>query len=60
MENRKQQLEQEIAASSSDYEKLSSLLEQKEKLEQELEEKTERWIYLQELAEQIEAQKGQI
>ncbi len=60
LENRKQELEQEIAASSSDYEKLSSLLEQKEKLEQELEEKTERWIYLQELAEQIEAQKGQI
>ena len=58
LENRKQDLEKEITAASSDYTKLSELLEQKEKLEQELEEKTERWIYLQDLAERIEAQKS--
>ena len=58
LENRKQELEKEIIAASSDYTKLPELLEQKEKLEQDLEKKTERWVYLQDLAERIEAQKG--
>ena len=43
---------------SSDYIKLSELTEQKEALEVQLEEKTERWVYLNELAEKIEAQRA--
>ena len=47
-------LEQEF---SSDYVRLQELMEQRQKLEIGLEEKTERWVYLNELAEKIEAQK---
>ena len=36
--------------------KLAELMAEKEKTEAALEEKTERWIYLTDLAEQIEAQ----
>lgn len=42
-----------MVASSSDYIKLQSIAEQKEKLESELNNKTERWLYLNELAEKI-------
>ncbi len=48
--------EKQIAASGNDYMKLQELLAQKEELEQLQEQKTERWIYLNELAEKIEAQ----
>ena len=41
----------------SDYVKLQELQAQQEELEQQLEEKTERWMYLNELKEQIDAQK---
>ena len=37
--------------------KLSELMKEKEKAEQELEEKMDRWVYLNDLAEKIEAQK---
>lgn len=37
--------------------KLSELMKEKEKTEQELEEKMDRWVYLNDLAEKIEAQK---
>lgn len=47
----------QIAASANDYVKLQELLAQKEALEHLQEEKTERWVYLNELAEKIEAQK---
>ena len=47
----------QIAASANDYVKLQELLEQKEALERLQDEKTERWLYLNELAEQMEAQK---
>ena len=36
--------------------RLSELMQEKEKTEKELEEKTERWVYLNDLAEQIERQ----
>jgi ATP-binding cassette subfamily F protein uup len=49
--------EGEIAANASDYVKLQALAEQKQALEAELEHKTERWVYLNDLAERIEAQK---
>ena len=37
--------------------KLSELMKEKEEAEQELEEKIDRWVYLNDLAEKIEAQK---
>ena len=43
---------------ASDYVKLSELMEQRQALEAELEAKTERWVYLNELAEKIEEQKN--
>ena len=56
-------LEQQIAAADdeisqtvSDYSKLQELTERKDALEQELAQKMERWVYLTELAEKIEAQ----
>ena len=45
-----------IAASASDYVRLQELLSQKEALEKQLEEKTERWVYLNDLAERIAQQ----
>ena len=47
----------EIAEAASDYVRLQELTEKLELLKAELEAKTERWVYLNELAEQIEAQK---
>lgn len=52
-----QTLSREIEASSSDYDALTRLLKEKEESEQLLEQKMERWFYLYDLAEQIEAQK---
>lgn len=46
-------LDREIALSVSDYERLSGLTGEKEQTEKALEEKMERWVYLNELAEQI-------
>ena len=45
-----------VAASASDYVRLQELLSQKEALEKQLEEKTERWVYLNDLAERIAQQ----
>ena len=46
----------QIAINASDYVKLTELTEEKQALEAQLEEKTERWVYLNVLAEKIEAQ----
>lgn len=43
-----------VLDAASDYAKLSELTQTKEKLEQQLEEKMDRWVYLNDLAEQIE------
>ncbi len=48
--------ERQIEQQASDYTKLEELLARKEELAARLDEKTERWVYLNELAEQIEAQ----
>ena len=45
------------AAAGSDYVKLQQLQDELAQLEETLEQKTERWMYLTELAEKIEAQK---
>ena len=51
-------LEADIAASASEYSKLTKLMEEKEQAEAALEEKMDRWVYLNDLAEQIEASKN--
>ena len=48
--------ELEIESSASDYVRLQALLGEKEALEKQLEEKTERWVYLNDLAERIAQQ----
>ncbi len=50
------QTEQESCG--SDYVKLQELQARQAELEAALEEKTERWVYLNELKEQIDAQNG--
>ena len=51
-----EELQAAIDRSATDYGKLNELMEEKNRVEQELEEKMERWMYLNELAEQIEGQ----
>lgn len=46
----------QIAANATNSVKLRELMEEQEKIQAELDEKTERWVYLNELAEKIEAQ----
>lgn len=53
LEKRLEGLEREIGASATIYGKLNLLMEEKEEAEKLLEEKMERWVYLNELAEQI-------
>lgn len=50
-------LEADIAGAATDYSRLTALMEQKEQTETALEEKMERWVYLNDLAEQIAAEK---
>lgn len=50
------ELEGEILHAASDYSRLNRLMQEKEEIEAHLEEKMERWMYLNELAEQIGAQ----
>ena len=57
LENKITQLENEINASASEYSKLTLLMAEKERTEKLLEEKMERWVYLNNLAEQIELAK---
>ena len=49
-------LETEIEKAARDYGKLKELMQEKEAAEADLEEKMERWMYLSDLAEKIEAQ----
>ncbi|BCJ96877.1 ABC transporter ATP-binding protein [Anaerocolumna cellulosilytica] len=49
--------EQEMSEVASNYSKLNELMAKKESLEKQLEEKMDRWVYLNDLAEQIENQK---
>jgi ATPase components of ABC transporters with duplicated ATPase domains len=56
LETKIEELESAIIEYSSDYGRLNELMAEKSKAEQELEEKMERWMYLSELAEEIEEQ----
>lgn len=58
LEEEIQKFEKEILANSRDFVKLQELTNQKEELERQLEEKMDRWVYLNDLAEKIEASKG--
>ena len=58
LENRIAELEAEMMANASSYGKLSELTKEKEEKEALLEQKMERWEYLTELSEKIEAQKS--
>jgi len=49
-------VQKEIEEQSSDFEALQKFLAKKAELEQQLSEKTDRWVYLNELAEKIENQ----
>ena len=54
LEEELSRVQREIEGSASDYMALNQLLQKKGELEAELEQKTERWVYLNELAERIE------
>ena len=56
LEDKIADLEQQIEENASQYSKLAKLTEEKELAEAQLEEKMERWVYLNDLAEKIEAQ----
>lgn len=56
LEEKIEGLENEIIKASTDYGKLQELVASKEEAEAALEEKMNRWLYLNELAEQIERQ----
>ena len=57
LEEKIAQADQDMAANATDYTALQRLTAEKEQLEHALEEKMDRWMYLSELAEKIEAQK---
>ena len=56
LESRIAECDAEMSRCGSDYVRLQQLTEQQEDLNRQLEEKTERWVYLNELKEQIDAQ----
>ena len=58
LEEAVENLEKEIEASATNFTKLNELMKEKEEKEAALEEKMDRWVYLNDLAEQIEAQKN--
>lgn len=57
LEEKLERLDGEMMANATNSAKLSELAAEKENREHELEQRMERWVYLNDLAEQIEAQK---
>lgn len=57
LEDKIAKLEEEIVLAARDYGKLNSLMQEKEAVEAQLEEKMDRWMYLTELKEKIDAQR---
>ncbi len=57
LESQLQQMDEKIGGAAADYVLLQQLMEEKQQMEKALEEKMERWMYLNELAERIEASK---
>lgn len=58
LEDKLANLEAEVESNANNYGKLRELMEEKEQVEQLLDEKMERWVYLNNLNEQIEAEKN--
>jgi len=58
LEERISELEAQTAKEASNYTKLNEIMKEKEECEQKLEEKMDRWVYLNDLAERIEAEKA--
>ena len=58
LEERSAKLDREMAENATNSARLSELLSEKEETEQKLSEKMDRWVYLNDLAERIEAAKG--
>lgn len=58
LEEKIELLEQETNKEVSNYTRLNEIMKEKEEAEKELEFKMERWVYLNDLAERIEAEKG--
>ena len=57
LEEKIAELEEQISKCATDFIKLNEFMQEKEKTEAELSDKMERWVYLNDLAEKIEAQK---
>ena len=57
LEGKLADLDSQIAEAATSYDRLNKLMTEKEEAEALLEEKMERWMYLNELAEKIAAQK---
>ena len=57
LEAKIRETEEEMTGAAKDYVRLQELDEKRRELNTQLEEKTERWVYLNDLAEQIAAQK---
>ncbi len=58
LEQKIEELEADMAANATNSKKLGELMEEQARISGQLEEKMERWVYLNDLAEKIEAQKG--
>ena len=56
LEEKLDQLTEQMAASASDFVRLNELTGQQEETRRQLDEKMERWVYLEDLAEKIKAQ----
>ena len=57
LESKIEELDGEIAGAATQYSRLNELLQEKADVEAQLEHKMDRWVYLNDLAEKIEAQK---
>ena len=58
LETRLEEIDEEMGRAASDFVRLGKLSEEKENLSQELEQKMERWMYLEELAQELEIDKN--
>lgn len=58
LEEQLDQMEKDILANAKDFVKLQELTDKKDEIQQQLDHKMERWVYLNDLAEQIQAEKA--
>lgn len=59
LEEKLEKLDQDMAANATNSMKLREIMEEKDTTQAQLDEKMDRWVYLNDLAEKIEAQKNQ-